>query len=182
MELEKSCSRAGKRIEGPSGDKNSTRRPTESTNLDPWELPETESATKGHTWARPRPPSPLHICSRCAAWSSYRAPNNWTGGYPWPCFLPVYLAPLTGLSCLISEDVPSHAVTWCAGWVGTQGDSPSSQRWRKGGRGRNYMEGTGRRAEDYDWDIKWINQLINGKTIKIYLQKGRMELRIPLVW
>ena len=36
---------------GPEGDRNSTGRPTESTNLS-----ETEPPTKEHIWAAPRPP------------------------------------------------------------------------------------------------------------------------------
>lgn len=44
------------RIEGAEGDGNPIGRPTVSTNLDPWELPETEPPTKEHTWAGPRLP------------------------------------------------------------------------------------------------------------------------------
>jgi hypothetical protein len=40
-----SCGRIGGRIEKA----NSTGRPIESTNLDPWGLPETEPPTKEHT-------------------------------------------------------------------------------------------------------------------------------------
>jgi hypothetical protein len=35
--------------------KNSIRRPTESTSLDPWGISETEPSTKKHTGARTRP-------------------------------------------------------------------------------------------------------------------------------
>ena len=38
-------------IEDPEIDGNPTGRPTESINLDPWELPETKSLTKEHTQA-----------------------------------------------------------------------------------------------------------------------------------
>lgn len=55
-ELEKSCGRVGGRIEGPKEDKNSTRRPTNSTNLDTCGLPEIEPSTKEHTRAGPRHP------------------------------------------------------------------------------------------------------------------------------
>jgi hypothetical protein len=41
MELGNSYGRTGG-IEGPEGDRNSTGRPAEPTNLDPWELPESE--------------------------------------------------------------------------------------------------------------------------------------------
>jgi hypothetical protein len=44
-----SYGRVWKRIEGPEGDRNSTGKPTESTNLDTWELSETEPQTKEHT-------------------------------------------------------------------------------------------------------------------------------------
>jgi hypothetical protein len=42
-------------IEGPEEDRDSTRRPTESTNLDLWGLPETETPTREQTWAGPTP-------------------------------------------------------------------------------------------------------------------------------
>jgi hypothetical protein len=44
-ELQESCGRVGGRTEGPKGDRDSIRS-TESTNLDPWELTETETPTK----------------------------------------------------------------------------------------------------------------------------------------
>ena len=43
------------RIEGAEGDGNPIGRTTVSTNLDPWELPETKPPTKEHTWAGPWP-------------------------------------------------------------------------------------------------------------------------------
>jgi hypothetical protein len=46
MELGESCERVGRKIEEPKEDRDSTRRPTEATNLDPWGLPETETFTK----------------------------------------------------------------------------------------------------------------------------------------
>jgi hypothetical protein len=39
------------RIEGAEGDGNLIERPTVSTNLDSWELPETKPLTKEHMWA-----------------------------------------------------------------------------------------------------------------------------------
>jgi hypothetical protein len=51
--------RVGGRIEGPDGEGNPTGRPTESTNLDPLELSETEPQTKEHKVARTR--SSSHI-------------------------------------------------------------------------------------------------------------------------
>ena len=53
--LGKSYGRLGRRIEGPKEDKDSTERPTESTNLVLRGLPETESPTKEQAWAGPRP-------------------------------------------------------------------------------------------------------------------------------
>jgi hypothetical protein len=49
MELRDSYGRIGGRIVVPKGDRNSTGRPTESANLDPW-LSEPEPPTKEHTW------------------------------------------------------------------------------------------------------------------------------------
>ena len=51
-ELGKSCGRVGGRTEGPKEDRDSTERPIESNNLDPWGLPETEPPTKEGAWAR----------------------------------------------------------------------------------------------------------------------------------
>jgi hypothetical protein len=41
---------SGARTEGPKENKDSTGRPTESTNLNPWWFPETEPPTKEQTW------------------------------------------------------------------------------------------------------------------------------------
>ena len=61
MELGVSA-RAGRRIAGPKGDGNSTGRPTQSTNLEPWGLSETEPPTKENTWlALTAPPLHTHI-------------------------------------------------------------------------------------------------------------------------
>jgi hypothetical protein len=46
MELRESCGRVAGRAEEFTGDRDSTRRPTEATNLHPWSLPETEPPTK----------------------------------------------------------------------------------------------------------------------------------------
>jgi hypothetical protein len=45
------------RIEGPKKDMDSTERPTESIDLDPLCLPETELSTKEQAWAGHRPPA-----------------------------------------------------------------------------------------------------------------------------
>jgi hypothetical protein len=49
------------RIEGPQGDDNPKGRPAMSTNLNPWELPETEPPIKDHTGLVQ---GPWHIRSR----------------------------------------------------------------------------------------------------------------------
>ena len=54
-ELRNSYWRVRERIEDPEGERNSTRRPTESTTLDPWQLSETEPPTKEHKRAELRP-------------------------------------------------------------------------------------------------------------------------------
>jgi hypothetical protein len=46
MELRESYGRVGRKTRGPEEDRDCTARPTESTNLDPGRLPETESPTK----------------------------------------------------------------------------------------------------------------------------------------
>jgi hypothetical protein len=47
--------RVGEKIVGPGGDRNSTGRPTESTNLDSWGLTETKLPTKEYIEAGRRP-------------------------------------------------------------------------------------------------------------------------------
>ena len=59
MELWESYERVGRKIEGHEEDRDSTERPTESTDLDPWGLQETESQTKEQAWAGPS--LPVHI-------------------------------------------------------------------------------------------------------------------------
>ena len=56
MEVRLSYGRVRGWIGGPEGDRNPTGGQTESTNLDLWELSETETPTKEHTQTGPRPP------------------------------------------------------------------------------------------------------------------------------
>jgi hypothetical protein len=49
------------RIEGPEGNGNPTGRPKVSTNLEPWELIETEPFTKEKTQAGPSSPPLTHM-------------------------------------------------------------------------------------------------------------------------
>ena len=51
--------RLSRRIEGIEGNGKHIRRPTVSTNPDPWKLPDTELQTKLHTLAGLKPP--VHI-------------------------------------------------------------------------------------------------------------------------
>lgn len=50
------------------GVKDTTKRPTETTNLAPWGLTETQSQGKKRQVLEL---GPLHICSRCSDWYSY---------------------------------------------------------------------------------------------------------------
>ena len=54
------------RIEGAEGDDGSIGRPSISTNLDTWKLPETEPPTRKHTWVGLR--AQEHI-QQSTAWS-----------------------------------------------------------------------------------------------------------------
>jgi hypothetical protein len=58
---------------------------------------------------------PLHIYSRCAAWSSCGSPNNWSRGCVGVCYLP--LDPLPQIALYVSssarEDVTSPSGTRC---------------------------------------------------------------------
>jgi hypothetical protein len=61
------CGRVRGRIEGTEGDGNPIGRPTVSTNLDPWELPETKPPTKEHTQADLRQPA-TDLGKGCLVW------------------------------------------------------------------------------------------------------------------
>ena len=69
-ELGESCERVRDKTEQARGVKDTTRRPTESTNLDPEELTESELPTKEHAGAESRTPNilvtdvqlGLHVC------------------------------------------------------------------------------------------------------------------------
>ena len=54
-EVEEPCGRVSNRIEQASGIKDNTGRRTDSTNLGPGDLTQTEPSTKEHTGAGPRP-------------------------------------------------------------------------------------------------------------------------------
>jgi len=49
MQLGDSYGRIGGRIAGPDGDRNSTRRPTKSSNLDPWSSQRLSTSQRTYT-------------------------------------------------------------------------------------------------------------------------------------
>ena len=100
------------RTEQARGVKDTTRRPTESTNLGTWKLTETEPPTKEHAGLGL---GPLCICSRCTAYSSFGSPSNWSRVCLWLCYLPLNIFPLAGLSFLdsVEEDRLSPARIRC---------------------------------------------------------------------
>jgi hypothetical protein len=104
------------RIEGPKENRDSTRKPTDSTNLDYWEFQRLNHQPKSKHGLYLPPPCPLHICSRYTAWSSCESPKSRALSLN---LLPAYVS-LTRLLCLASveEDMPSPSVTSCArmGW------------------------------------------------------------------
>jgi hypothetical protein len=55
--LGESCRKVGDRIEQAGGAKDITKRPTESTNMGPWGLTETEPPIIEFARARPSPPT-----------------------------------------------------------------------------------------------------------------------------
>jgi hypothetical protein len=80
----------GRRFAGPTGDRNSTGRPTESTILDSSGLSETGSPTKEHTWGGPGSPCTYVDIE---AWSSCESRTiGGRGGveYAIPKLLPVH--------------------------------------------------------------------------------------------
>lgn len=79
VELGESCGNVGDRSGQTRGVKDITRRPTQSANLGPWELTETEAPTKEHVSGLDL--GSLHNCNSYAAWSSFGSLNNWNRGY-----------------------------------------------------------------------------------------------------
>jgi hypothetical protein len=61
VEVRKYCGRVRGRFAGARGVKDTTRRPKESTNFDPWEITETEETIEEHVWPGPRPKYTTHI-------------------------------------------------------------------------------------------------------------------------
>lgn len=137
MELRDSYGKVGGMNEGPKRDRNSTRRPTSQL---AWTL--------GGSQKWNHQPKSIHGCTQPLAYIQQMCSlvfmcvlNNWSGGYPKSCCLPVDPVTLTGLPCLasVSEDIYSSAVMSCArvGWY--LGGPPPSQRRRGGRWGRSYV-------------------------------------------
>ena len=115
----KSCGSVRDRIEQAGGVKDTTRSAIVSTNLSPWGLTETKPPQWKSTHRLDL--GSLHICSRCAVWSSCGSPYNWNWGCLWLCYLPLDLLPLTGMpGCLglVREYMLCPAGNRCprAGW------------------------------------------------------------------
>jgi hypothetical protein len=85
-------------IEGPKGDRNSTGRPTESSNLDPWSSQRTNHQPKSTHGLD------LGFCTYLAdvKFCLHVDPNNWNGGYLKSCCLSVGYILLAGLPRLES--------------------------------------------------------------------------------
>ena len=98
IQLRESYKSVRGRIEESRGDRGSTRRPSESTNLDPWSFQKLNHQTK-NIQERPLHTPPLHICSRCASWSLCASNNNWSWGCPWLYCLPVAILFPSGSGC-----------------------------------------------------------------------------------
>ena len=77
-ELGDSCGRGRGRIVKVRGNKDITRKPTESANLGPQGLTETELTIRSLHGSNL---DPLHICYSFIACCSYRTPNSGSGGY-----------------------------------------------------------------------------------------------------
>jgi hypothetical protein len=84
---------------GPKGNKKSTRRPIESTNLDLWGFQSFEPSTKAHTWAAPKPPC-THVAD--VHLGLHVGPKQLKQAYIKSCCLSEeYFLP-AGLTCLAS--------------------------------------------------------------------------------
>ena len=81
--LEESCGRVGIDVSKPKRSGNTQRRPTEPTNLGPWQLIETKLPTREHTTRE------LDLCSLVFMWD-----------------------PLTNRAGVISISVPCHWISF----------------------------------------------------------------------
>jgi hypothetical protein len=158
VECRMSCGRVGEGLRDPDRI-DSTRRPTESCNLDPWGLPVTEPATKARTWAGPIPP-PLQSYIVDVQLGLHMGPPPKAGrGLSFTVLPPCgscssNRAALSG--CSRGQDVLNPKVTWCARIGGVHMGTPfSEENWKSWGN-RLYVEKT-RGEHGWDWDVKWIN-------------------------
>jgi hypothetical protein len=76
IEVRDPYGRAKGTIEGPEGDGNRTGRPTVSTNLDPWKLPETETPTKEHI---PVSGPGTYVAQGCLVWPPWERTHQGEG-------------------------------------------------------------------------------------------------------
>jgi hypothetical protein len=113
MDLGDSYGRVRGRIEGPEGDRKSTGRSTESTNLDPWgsqKLNYYPKSTQGSNLAFPL------MCSKCAVWSSCGSQTTGVGAIPKAvaCLWDIFF--WLGCQASVGEDVSHWALMF--GWGG----------------------------------------------------------------
>jgi hypothetical protein len=122
MEHGDSYGRIRERIVDPKEDRNSTGRPTKSTNLDPWGSQILNHQPENIHGQNPGLP---HMCNKCAACSSCGS----SFGYPQSCYLSMEYV-LIWLHCLASvvEEVPNLKETWSARVRGYPRGPPPSQR------------------------------------------------------
>jgi hypothetical protein len=142
---------------GARGIKDITRRPTESANLGPKGLTETELSTKVDTWASSL--GPLYIYNRCVAWSLCGGPLTiGEGAMTMLCAMdPFFIA---RLPCLASvwEDALSPVVTWCIRVSGYQAETFPPLNWSGGGKEGGCIR-VGQWGEEgvvLDQAVKWI--------------------------
>jgi hypothetical protein len=120
--------------------------------LGPWGLTDKPGSMQGFDLG------PLHICSKCAGWSSYRSSNKWSRGCLHLCSLPLNSLPLPGLLgwAPLGEDVPSPAGSRYSrvGWYPRWG-SPYLRRRERGSSGEGFVRvGLGGEEGGCDRDVK----------------------------
>jgi hypothetical protein len=154
-ELGDSYGRVGGRIAGPKGDWNSTRRPAESTNLDPWQSQSLNHQPKS---IHKLDIGQLNICNRCESSSSCGSQTTrvGVGEYPKSCCLSVGYILRAVLLCLTSvwEDVPSLTETW---WARVRTYPAEASTFSKEKQGK----GCGRtvtRRRGSNQNVKWMNK------------------------
>jgi hypothetical protein len=118
----------------------------------------------------------LHTCGRCIALSSYGTLNNWNGGGRVGLSLQLMsvceIHSLTELPLLVSvaKDALSVQSLICQGrGILSVEEYHTQRRVRVSYRGGTVCEGWASGKGGINWDIKWINKLINGKSESIQL-------------